>query len=42
MGGDAAPLHVSVGVSGILKVVNALKPEDSGKFINYKGEIVPW
>ena len=28
--------------AAILKLVNDLKPEDSGKFFNTKGEIIPW
>ena len=42
MGGSGAELPVSVGVSGILKVVESLDLMDTGKFFNYKGEIVPW
>lgn len=42
MGGSNAPLPVSVGVTGILKTVSGLSPSDSGKFYNFKGEIVPW
>ena len=42
MGGSDAPLHVSVGVSGVLKVVTSLTHEDSGSFINFKGERLPW
>ncbi|RPD61753.1 NAD-P-binding protein [Lentinus tigrinus ALCF2SS1-7] len=42
LGGSSAPLHVSVGVEGIIKTVAGLTPSDSGKFFNMKGEIVPW
>lgn len=42
MGGESAPLPVSVGVSGIIKTVSGLTSGDSGKFYNFKGEIVPW
>lgn len=42
MGGAGAPLHVSVGVGGVLKVVGSLTPKDSGSFFNHKGERVPW
>lgn len=42
MGGESAPLEVSVGVAGVLKVINGLTHEDSGKFINHAGEGVPW
>ncbi|KAI0353992.1 NAD-P-binding protein [Trametes cingulata] len=42
MGGPNAPHEVSTGVAGVLKTIEALTPEDSGKFFNFKGEIVPW
>ena len=42
MGGDGALYPVSVGVEGIIKTVTALKHEDSGSFLNFKGERVPW
>ena len=42
MGGTEAEYPVSVGVSGILEVVRGLKPEDTGRFFNFKGETVPW
>ncbi|KAI0715867.1 NAD(P)-binding protein [Cerioporus squamosus] len=42
MGGQAAEYPVSVGVAGILKTIDSLKPEDSGQFFNFKGERVPW
>ena len=37
---DALP--VSVGVGGVLKVVASLTPKDSGVFLNFKGESLPW
>ena len=42
MGGPEAAHPVSVGVEGILKVVASLTPEQSGKFFNFEGNIVPW
>ncbi|KAI0367404.1 NAD-P-binding protein [Pilatotrama ljubarskyi] len=42
LGGPNAPLDVSVGVAGVLKVVHALKPEDSGKFFSHDGALRPW
>ena len=42
MGGANAALPVSVGVAGVLKVINSLTPKDSGSFRNFKGEVVPW
>ncbi|KAI0367403.1 NAD-P-binding protein [Pilatotrama ljubarskyi] len=41
-GGPNATTEVSVGVAGVLKAVNALKPEDSGKFFSYDGTLRPW
>ncbi|TBU27948.1 NAD(P)-binding protein [Dichomitus squalens] len=42
MGGENAALPVSVGVAGVLKVVTSLTPKDSGSFMNFRGERVPW
>ncbi|KAM5543514.1 hypothetical protein V8D89_002765 [Ganoderma adspersum] len=42
LGGSNAPIPVSVGVEGVLKVVAGLTPKDTGKFINFKGEPVLW
>ncbi|KAI0353818.1 NAD-P-binding protein [Trametes cingulata] len=43
MGGPArATTEVSVGVAGLLQVVHALKPEDSGRFLSYDGVLRPW
>ncbi|KAI0375992.1 NAD-P-binding protein [Pilatotrama ljubarskyi] len=42
MGGPEALYDVSTGVAGVLKTIDALTPEDSGKFFNFKGETVPW
>ncbi|KAI0353823.1 NAD-P-binding protein [Trametes cingulata] len=42
MGGPNAALDVSVGVAGVLKVVHALTPADSGKFYSHDGAIRPW
>ena len=35
-------LEVSEGVEGVLKVVASLTSQDTGKFINFKGEPVQW
>lgn len=29
-------------VAGLTKVLEGLTPEDSGKFLNYEGEVLPW
>ena len=42
LGTEHADLPVHVGVEGVLKVVNSLTPADSGRFINFKQESVPW
>lgn len=42
MGGEAAMLPVSVGVSGVLKVVYGLTPANSGEYINHQGQQVAW
>ena len=42
MGGPRAATPVSVGVSGVLKVVRALTPQDSGAFFNSQGNRVQW
>ena len=35
-------MPASVGVEGVLKVVAGLTSQDTGKFINFKGEPVQW
>jgi NAD(P)-dependent dehydrogenase (short-subunit alcohol dehydrogenase family) len=42
MGGPNAQLTPEQSITGMRKVMDGLKPEDSGKFWNYTGEIVPW
>ncbi|KAI0743377.1 C-factor [Daedaleopsis nitida] len=42
MGSSAAMFPVSVGVTGIIKVVTGLTPANSGQFINFRGERVEW
>jgi NAD(P)-dependent dehydrogenase (short-subunit alcohol dehydrogenase family) len=42
MGGKGAPLTVEISVNGIWRVTQALKPEDSGKFLDYTGKFLPW
>lgn len=42
LGGSNAPMPASVGVEGVLKVVASLTSQDTGKFINFKGEPVQW
>ncbi len=42
MGGPRAPLPVEVGVAGVLRVVDGAGPDDTGKFLDYKGAEMPW
>jgi NAD(P)-dependent dehydrogenase (short-subunit alcohol dehydrogenase family) len=42
MGGSKAPLPVGRSVGGLRRVLDELKPADSGSFIRYNGERVPW
>jgi NAD(P)-dependent dehydrogenase (short-subunit alcohol dehydrogenase family) len=42
MGGPNAPLTPEESVAGMRKVLDGLKPEDSGQFWSYKGTKVPW
>jgi NAD(P)-dependent dehydrogenase (short-subunit alcohol dehydrogenase family) len=42
MGGAGAPLVAKDAVSGLLDVIDTLKPEDSGKFMDYLGRTMPW
>ncbi|HEX2581843.1 MAG TPA: SDR family oxidoreductase [Dongiaceae bacterium] len=42
MGGSAAPLEPADSVAGIRRVLAKVKMSDSGKFINYNGEKLPW
>lgn len=42
MGGSAAPTTVEASVSGLLRVIDRLGPEDSGAFFDYTGERLPW
>ena len=42
MGGHNALIDVQESVSGMRRVIDGLKPEQSGGFLDYKGEVVPW
>ncbi len=42
MGGPNAPLSVQDSVSGVLATLDALTMNDSGAFIDYQGERLPW
>lgn len=42
MGGANAPTDVAESVRGIWKVISEMTPENSGQFVNFKGQILPW
>ncbi|KAH9887895.1 NAD-P-binding protein [Cubamyces lactineus] len=42
MGGKEAKLEPEESVSGILKVITSATLEDSGKYLRYNGEVIPW
>jgi len=42
MGGPEAPVPVTESVTGMLRVLDALTPETTGRFVDYRGEEIPW
>lgn len=42
MGGPGGTLSPAASVKAMRSVIAALKPEDSGKFLNYTGQPFPW
>jgi NAD(P)-dependent dehydrogenase (short-subunit alcohol dehydrogenase family) len=42
MGGSRAPVDVETSVDGMKRVVENLRPEDSGKVLAYDGSELPW
>jgi NAD(P)-dependent dehydrogenase (short-subunit alcohol dehydrogenase family) len=42
MGGAGATLTPEQSVAGLLRVIGALKPSDSGRFLDWRGEALPW
>ncbi|XP_030078177.1 uncharacterized protein LOC115482497 [Microcaecilia unicolor] len=42
MGGNQAPMQVEDSVPSIVSLIARLREEDSGCFLDWKGEIVPW
>ena len=42
MGGPNAPLTPEESVAGVRKVLDGLKPENTGQFLSYKGTQIPW
>jgi NAD(P)-dependent dehydrogenase (short-subunit alcohol dehydrogenase family) len=42
MGGPNAPVLVQDSVAGMLEQIQALEMEDSGQFVEYTGQLLPW
>ena len=42
MGSDRAPLSVEESVTGMLGCIDSLTMAESGRFIDYRGETIPW
>lgn len=42
MGGAGATLTPQASVSGLLKVLAAIKPADAGTYVDYRGKALPW
>ena len=42
MGGPNAQLTPEQSISGMRKVIDSLKPEDSGKFWSHEGTVEAW
>ena len=42
MGGEEAELEPAQAVAGLLRVTEGLGPDDSGRFLDWQGEMVPW
>jgi hypothetical protein len=42
MGGSSAPLEPEESVSGMRRVIDSLRPDQTGGFFSYDGTVVPW
>ena len=42
MGGDGAQITVDASVTGLLRVIGNLSAADSGRFLDWRGEALPW
>jgi NAD(P)-dependent dehydrogenase (short-subunit alcohol dehydrogenase family) len=42
MGGAGAPLKPEESIAALLRIIDGLRPEDTGKFFNYDGKPMPW
>ena len=42
MGGAGAPVKPEDSISGMLRVIDRLSPDDNGDFLDFTGESIPW
>ena len=42
MGGERAPVPVSVSVKGLIELIDEQTQERSGRFYEYTGDELPW
>ena len=42
MGGQGAPLSVALSVKGLLRVIDGLRPTDTGRFLDFEGKAIAW
>lgn len=42
MGGEGAPTRVDESVRGMVRVMDDLRPEQAGRFIDFRGQELPW
>ncbi|MBC7397889.1 MAG: SDR family oxidoreductase [Bdellovibrionales bacterium] len=42
MGGSNAPTEINESVAGMAKVIDSLKPDQTGRFYDFEGDEIPW
>ena len=42
MGGPKGLIDTQTSVRGMVSVIDTLTAEQSGKFLNYDGQVIPW
>lgn len=42
LGGENAPVEQKDSIAGIIKVITSATAGDSGKYLRYNGEAIPW
>jgi hypothetical protein len=42
MGGGGAPLEPRDSIAGMRRVIEGLTPANTGAFLDYRGETLPW